>query len=87
MPASTHAVRYASSSVSPSALRAEQATLSRREHHWHPHQLRHNVATRLRKDFGIDVAQVVLGHKTLSVTQVYAEKDVESAQKVMMQAG
>ena len=68
----------------PTELDPLQAKARRREHHWHPHQLRHNVATRLRKDFGIDVAQMVLGHKTLSVTQVYAEKNVESAQKVMM---
>jgi integrase len=45
------------------------------------------VATRLRKEFGIDVAQVVLGHKTLDVTQVYAEKNVASAQKVMLKVG
>ena len=59
----------------------------RRAHHWHPHQLRHNAATRLRKDFGLDVAQVVLGHKTLVMTQVYAEKNVEAAAKVMLNVG
>jgi integrase len=29
----------------------------------HPHQLRHNAATWLRKEFGLDVARVVLGHR------------------------
>jgi integrase len=71
----------------PEGLDADQAKQRKLEHHWHPHQLRHNAATRLRKQFGLDVAQVVLGHKTLSVTQVYAERDTESALKVMMQAG
>jgi integrase len=59
----------------------------RQSHHWHPHQLRHNAATRLRREFGLEVAQVVLGHKTLAVTQVYAERDVESARKVMSNIG
>lgn len=58
-----------------------------RSHSWHPHQLRHNAATRLRRDFGLDVAQVVLGHKTLAVTQVYAERDVESARRAIGAAG
>ena len=26
---------------------------------WHPHQLRHNAATRLRKEFGLEVAQFI----------------------------
>lgn len=71
----------------PVGMDEAQAKQWHREHHWHPHQLRHNAATRLRKEFGIDVAQVVLGHKTLTVTQVYAEKDVESARKIMLQVG
>ncbi|TVQ57920.1 MAG: site-specific integrase, partial [Phycisphaerales bacterium] len=28
-------------------------------HHWHPNQLRHNAATYLRKEFGIEAARVV----------------------------
>jgi len=42
---------------------------------WHPHQLRHNAATQLRKEYGLEAAQVILGHKTITVTQVYAEKN------------
>jgi integrase len=37
----------------------------RGEHSWHPHQLRHNAATRLRKQHGLDAARAVLGHRTL----------------------
>jgi integrase len=59
----------------------------RRLHVWHPHQLRHNAATRLRKDFGLEAAQVILGHKTLAVTEVYAEKNVEAAKKIMGEVG
>jgi integrase len=47
----------------------------RASHVWNPHQLRHSAATRIRREFGLDAAQVVLGHRTLAVTQVYAEQD------------
>ena len=59
----------------------------RTDHTWHPHQLRHNAATRLRREYGLEAAQVILGHKTLSVTQVYAEKNVAAAQKIMAEVG
>jgi integrase len=57
------------------------------DHRWHPHQLRHTAATELRKTFGLEAAQVILGHKTLSVTQVYAEKNIEAAMKIMSEVG
>jgi integrase len=59
----------------------------REEHRWHPHQLRHTAATRLRREHGLEAAQVILGHKTLTVTQVYAEKNVAAAQRVMTEVG
>lgn len=30
--------------------------------HWHPNQLRHSAATEIRKTFGLEAAQVALGH-------------------------
>lgn len=51
--------------------------------HWHPNQLRHNAATRLRKEFGLDVARVILGHSSPVVTEVYAEVDRDKAISVM----
>jgi len=59
----------------------------RDRHRWHPHQLRHTAATRLRREYGLEAAQVILGHKTLTVTQVYAEKNVEAARKIMSAVG
>jgi integrase len=41
---------------------------------WHPHQLRHNAATRLEDEFGTQVAQTILGHATLTMTRHYASK-------------
>ena len=57
------------------------------DHRWHPHQLRHSAATRLRREYGLEAAQVILGHKTLTVTQVYAEKNVEAAARIMSEVG
>lgn len=54
---------------------------------WSPNQLRHNAATRLRKAFGLDVAQVVLGHAKADVTEVYAELDMGKAVEAMERAG
>lgn len=31
---------------------------------WHPNQLRHTAATRLRKQFGLATARVILGHQS-----------------------
>ncbi|MCY2953781.1 MAG: site-specific integrase [Planctomycetota bacterium] len=54
---------------------------------WHPHQLRHTAGTRLRKEFGVEAAQVVLGHKSLSVTELYAEKNIQAAQRIAAEVG
>lgn len=47
--------------------------------HWHPNQLRHLAATRLRKDFGLDIAQCWLGHSQITTTQHYAEMNMSKA--------
>lgn len=58
-----------------------------RSHRWHPNQLRHNAATRLRKEFGIEAARVVLGHSSAAATEVYAELDLLQAADVMAKIG
>jgi integrase len=60
---------------------------SRAVPHWHPHQLRHNAATRLRREFGLDVARAVLGHSSPVVTEVYAELDGAKAAEAMERVG
>lgn len=54
---------------------------------WHPHQLRHNVATFLRKKYGIEAARVILGHSSAAVTEVYAELDRARAAQIMGEVG
>jgi integrase len=50
--------------------------------HWHPHQLRHSHATEIRRQFGLEAAQVALGHSSADVTQIYAERDLRLAIKI-----
>ena len=54
---------------------------------WHPHQLRHNAATRIRRETDIDTARTVLGHSTLDVTEIYAERDLETARRLAAKIG
>jgi integrase len=54
---------------------------------WHPHQLRHTAATRLRKQYGIEMARVILGHSSIEVSELYAEIDLEAAKEVMNKSG
>lgn len=55
--------------------------------HWHPHQLRHTAATRLRRQFGIEAARVILGHHSPAMTDLYAEIDEARAREIMMAVG
>jgi integrase len=58
-----------------------------KSHRWHPHQLRHNFATNIRRDFGPDAANILLGHSTMSATQIYAAIDEEKAQQIIARVG
>jgi integrase len=55
--------------------------------HWHPHRLRHNAATELRKLYGVETAQVILGHSSLSTTQIYAEAYLKKVKDIAEQYG
>ncbi|HEV3448324.1 MAG TPA: site-specific integrase [Gemmataceae bacterium] len=54
---------------------------------WKPNQLRHSRGTEIRRQYGLEAAQAVLGHAELGVTQVYAEADREAAQRIMGEIG
>ncbi len=60
---------------------------ARRISRWHPHQLRHSAATRLRRELGIEAARVVLGHSSAATTEVYAELDRQKAMRAMAEIG
>jgi hypothetical protein len=41
----------------------------------------------IRRQFGIEAAQHVLGHRSLSVTEMYAEKDADQARQIAAKIG
>jgi integrase len=52
-----------------------------------PHQLRHNAATFLRKEFGLETARIILGHRSAAITEVYAEMDQQKAMEAITRVG
>lgn len=73
-----------------SRLTAEQKAAVkkwRRANHWHPNQLRHTHATKVRKLFGLEHAGAALGHSRMSATEIYAERDVGLAIEVAAKLG
>jgi integrase len=60
----------------------------RRTHRWHPNQLRHSAGTLIRRECGLEAAQLVLGHASAVVTDaVYAERDAAKVAGVMRKLG
>jgi len=54
---------------------------------WHPNQLRHNAATRIRAAYGIEAARIILGHSSAVTSEIYAEIDREKAKEMMAKMG
>jgi len=78
-----HAVAYGIRKAQDAAKKTGERPIA----DWHPNQLRHNAATRLRREFGLDVARAVLGHSSPVVTEVYAELDGAKAAEAMERVG
>jgi integrase len=68
------------------ALRAELQAWNK-EHRFHPNQIRHTVGTEVRARYGLEAAQVLLGHSRADVTQTYAERDLAKAADVARKIG
>jgi integrase len=60
----------------PPQLNATERETWRKEHYWTLNQLRHTGLTLVRKDYGIEEAQVIGGHARADVTQIYAQRDI-----------
>lgn len=58
-----------------------------KKHHWSPNQLRHTAASQIRSEYGLEEAQVILGHSNANVTQVYAERDLAKGIEVAKKIG
>lgn len=57
------------------------------ERRWGPNRLRHARATEVRREHGLDAAQVLLGHSRVTTTQVYAEVNEEKAVRAALATG
>ncbi len=71
----------------PDGLDAEQTKRWHKEHRWSPNQLRHTAGTKARKLFGLEGAQVHLGHSKANTTEIYAERNLELAREIARQIG
>jgi len=60
-----------------------QAAEWRRENCWHPNQLRHTFATLARKTAGLEAARVTLGHSSAVTSEIYAERDLAEARRIV----
>ncbi|MGO9916350.1 MAG: tyrosine-type recombinase/integrase, partial [Isosphaeraceae bacterium] len=54
---------------------------------WSPNQLRHAAATEIRAKYGIEGAQVILGHSQVTTSQIYAEVNVERGREIAKLVG
>jgi integrase len=52
-----------------------------------PNRIRHTYATKVRRAFGLEASQVLLGHTKADVTQIYAERDMALARDVAQRIG
>lgn len=55
--------------------------------HWSPNQLRHTYASEIRKRYGLEAAQIMLGHAKADVTQIYAERDLQKMEEIAKKEG
>lgn len=55
--------------------------------YWAPNRLRHSRGTEVRKMFGLEAAQVTLGHAHARITEVYAERDTKLAAEIARKIG
>lgn len=55
--------------------------------HWSPNQLRHLFATEIRQKYGLEAAQIMLGHANANVTQIYAERDEKKMEEIATREG
>ena len=73
---------------SPSSFRQAVARLCEKAGvpAWSPNRLRHNAATLFRKNYGLESARILLGHRKMNTTEIYAEADLESAKQAILGA-
>lgn len=83
-PRATHREKYDTNSYRTAVQRAQKRAGVPK---WFPNQLRHTRGTQVRDYYGLEAAQVFLGHASADVTQIYAERDREKAIRIALETG
>ena len=52
-----------------------------------PNQLRHMAATNFRRLYGVEDAKILMGHGSISTTEIYAEQDAMRSIEIMREIG
>ncbi|MFN3194238.1 MAG: tyrosine-type recombinase/integrase [Aureliella sp.] len=83
------AIRYACKKAFPLPDGATSAQIAewKKKWWWAPNRLRHAAATKVRQQHGLEAAQVLLGHSSADVTQIYAEANREKGKEVAASFG
>jgi integrase len=55
--------------------------------HWTPNMLRHAAATEIRRTFGLEASQVILGHSRADTTEIYAEVNIDRGREIALKIG
>lgn len=55
--------------------------------HWSANQLRHNFATTIRKEHGLEASRILLGHSSAVTSEIYAEVDYDAARQIIAKIG
>ncbi len=73
---------YRPARPAPKKLDTDERKAWEKAHRWAPNQLRHAAGTEIRAKYGLEAAQVILGHSKASTTEIYAERDLRLAVQV-----
>lgn len=71
----------------PSDASADEISRWKRKYFWAPNRVRHTAGTEIRREFGLETAQAVLGHARVNTTQIYAERNLGKAIEVNRKIG
>ncbi len=55
--------------------------------YWTPYQLRHTLGTKIRDEMGVETAGAALGHKNMSATEIYAQRNQGLADEAALRFG
>lgn len=57
------------------------------KHRWSPNRLRHTAGTEVRKEFGLEGSQIILGHANAKVSEIYSERDYSKGVEIARKLG